>query len=192
MWSASSASLSLSSFVNANVATLTIQAKVNFGVADGSTIPNTASVTSPTNDPDPTDNAGSAGFTVLNNSDLFLTQTAGKLTNQQLTYALSVKNLGPYQAKQLLLNDPMPSGTKFLSVAAGPWTCTPLPINSTGTLSCTASTLNLNATDSLSFTVKVTTTGKNISNTATVSEATFDPNLANNTATLVTKSGAGK
>jgi len=38
----------------------------------------------------------------------------------------------------------------------------------------------------------VTTTGKNISNTATVTAATFDPNLANNTATLVTKSGAGK
>ena len=192
VWSPTSASLSLSSFTNASVATLTIQATVNFGVADGSTITNTASVTSPTNDPDPTNNAGSASFTVLNKADLFLTQTAGKLTNQQLTYSVSVKNLGPYQAKQLLLNDPMPAGTKFVSVAAGPWTCTPLPVNSTGTLSCTVATLNLNATDSLSFTVKVTTTGKNISNTATVSAATFDPNLANNTATLVTKSGAGK
>jgi uncharacterized repeat protein (TIGR01451 family) len=192
VWSASSASLSLASFTNASVATLTIQAKLNFGVADGSTVTNTASVTSTTNDPDPTNNSGSASFTALNKSDLLLTETVGKLMNQQLTYTVSVKNLGPYQAKQLLLNDAMPNGTKFVSVAAGPWTCVPLPVNSTGTLSCTVSTLNLNATDSLSLVVKVTTTGKNITNTATVSAATFDPNLANNTATLVTKSGAGK
>jgi uncharacterized repeat protein (TIGR01451 family) len=192
VWSRSSASVSLASLTNASVITMTIQATLNFGVADGSFVTNTASVTSPTNDPDSTNNAGSASFTVLNNSDLFLTQTVGKLVNQQLTFTVSVKNLGLYQAKQLLLNDPMPSGTKFVSVAAGPWTCTPLPVNSTGTLSCTVSTLNLNAADSLSFTVKVTTTGKNISNTATVSAATFDPNLANNTATLITKSGAGK
>jgi uncharacterized repeat protein (TIGR01451 family) len=192
LWSTSSASLSLSSFINASVATLTIQAKLNFGVADGSTISNTASVTSTTNDPDPTNNAGSASFTALNKSDLFLTQSVSKLTNQQLTFTVGVKNLGPYQAKQLLLNDAMPNGTKFVSVAPGPWTCTPLPVNSTGTLSCTVSTLNLNATDSLSFTVRVTTTGKNITNTAAVGAATFDPNLANNTATLLTKSGAGK
>jgi uncharacterized repeat protein (TIGR01451 family) len=192
VWSASSASLSLSSFTNASVATLTIQAKLNFGIADGSTITNTASVTSTTNDPDSTNNAGSTSFTALNKADLFLTQTAGKLTNQQLTFTVSVKNLGPYQAKQLLLNDAMPNGTKFVGVAPGPWTCTPLPLNSTGTLSCSVSTLNLNATDSLSFTVKVTTTGKSINNMATVGAATFDPNLANNTATLVTKSGAGK
>ena len=192
VWSASSASLSLSSFTNASVATLTIQAKLNFGVADGSTITNTASVTSTTNDPDPTNNSGSASFTALNKADLFLTQSVGKLMNQQLTYTVSVKNLGPYQAKQLLLNDAMPNGTKFVSVAPGPWTCTPLPVNSTGTLSCTVSTLSLNAIDSLSFTVKVTTTGKNITNAATVGAATFDPNLVNNTATLVTKSGAGK
>jgi uncharacterized repeat protein (TIGR01451 family) len=190
--SPSSASLSLASLTNASVVTMTIQATLNFGVADRSQVTNTASVTSPTNDPDPTNNTGSASFTVLNNSDLFLTQAAGKLTNQQLTFTVSVKNPGPYHAKQLLLNDPMPAGTKFVSVSAGPWTCTPLPVNSTGTLSCTVATLNLNATDTLSFTVKVGTTGKNISNTATVSAATFDPNLANNTATLVTKSGAGK
>jgi uncharacterized repeat protein (TIGR01451 family) len=192
VWSSSSASLSLSSFTNASVATLTIQAKLNFGVADGSTITNTGSVTSTTNDPDPTNNASSASFTALNKADLFLTQSVGKLMNQQLTYTVTVKNLGPYQAKQLLLNDAMPNGAKFVSVAAGPWTCTPLPLNSTGTLSCTVSTLTLNATDSLSFTVKVTTTGKNITNTATVGAATFDPNLANNTATLLAKSGAGK
>jgi uncharacterized repeat protein (TIGR01451 family) len=178
VWSASSASLSLSSLTNASVATLTISAKLNFGVADGSTITNTASVTSTTNDPDPTNNSASTSFTALNKSDLLLTQTVAKLVNQQLSFTISVKNLGPYQAKQLLLNDAMPNGTKFVSVAAGPWTCVPLPVNSTGTLSCTVPTLNLNASDSLSFLVKVTTTGKNISNTATVGAATFDPNLA--------------
>ena len=105
------------------LATLTISAKLNFGVADGAMVTNTASMTSTTNDPDPTNNSGSAIFTALNNSDLYTFQSTTKLSNRQLKYAVSAKNLGKYVAKQLTLNDVVPNGSKFVSITPGPWTC---------------------------------------------------------------------
>jgi uncharacterized repeat protein (TIGR01451 family) len=190
VWSASSASLSLSSFTNASVATLTIQAKLNFGVADGSTITNTSSVTSTTNDPDPTNNSGSASFIALNNSDLFVSQSSTKLTNRQLKYTINVKNLGKYIAKQLTLNDAIPSGSKFVSIASGPWTCSAPSPGSNGVISCSLASEAVNATQSLTFVVKVTTPGNVlVNNTANVNAATYDPNTANNTSALSTKVG---
>lgn len=55
-----------------------------------------------------------------------------QLNNRQLGYTINVKNLGPYQARQLVMNDPVPNETKFVSVSQGPWTCTPLPAGSVG------------------------------------------------------------
>lgn len=187
LWSATSASLSLSSFTNVSTSTLTIQAMLNFGVADGSTITNTASVTSTTNDPDPSNNSGSASFAVLNNSDLYIFQSATKLTNRQLKYTVNVKNLGKYMAKQLTLTDAVPSGSKFVSITPGPWTCSAPPVGSTGTISCSGT---VGATQTMVFVVKVTTPGSVlVNNTASVTEETFDPNTLNNTSTLSTKLG---
>ena len=166
-----------------------LTATLNFGVPDGTVITNTASIgaASP-EDPDVGNNTASATVTVQNNANLLLTQSVAKLTNRQLRYTISVKNLGPYQARRIELNDPMPNGTKFVSVAQGPWSCTPLPVGSVGTLNCSLARLDLNASASLTFIVKTTAPGSvNISNTATASAGTFDPNAANNAATLVTR-----
>jgi uncharacterized repeat protein (TIGR01451 family) len=190
VWSASGASLSLSLFSNGSTATLTIQATLNFGVADGSTVTNTASVTSTTFDPDTSNNAASASFTALNNSDLYVVQSAAKLSNRQLKYTVSVKNLGKYLAKQLLLTDAVPSGSRFVSITPGPWTCSAPPAGSAGTISCTLSTEAVNVSQTLVFIVKVTTPGSVlVSNTASISAATFDPNTANNTSILSSKVG---
>jgi uncharacterized repeat protein (TIGR01451 family) len=169
--------------------TISLAATLNFGVPDGTVVTNTVSVaaTSPA-DPDTSNNSASASFTVQNKADLFLTKSVKKLTTRQLSYMIEVKNLGPYQARRLVLNDPMPNGTNFVSVSRGPWTCAPLPVGSVGTLTCTLASLDLNATATLVLVVKTTAPGSvDIVNTATVSPATFDPNLANNSATLVTR-----
>ena len=190
VWSATSASLSLLSLSNGSTATLTIQAKLNFGVADQATVTNTASVTSTTNDPDPTNNSGSASFTALNNSDLYVTQSVTKLANRQLKYTVSVKNLGKYAAKQLLLTDAVPNGSKFVSITAGAWSCTAPAIGAGGVISCSLSAEAVGVTQTMTFVVKVTTPGSMVvNNTASVSEATADPNTANNTSTLGTKLG---
>ena len=190
VWSASGASLSFSALTNGSTATVTIQATLNFGVADGSTITNTASVTSTTFDPDTSNNAASASFTALNNSDLAVSQSATKLTSRQLRYTVNVKNLGKYLAKQLLLTDAVPNGTYLVSIAPGAWSCSAPPIGSTGTISCTLPTEAVSITQTLTFVVKVKTPGSVlVNNTANVSAATFDPNTANNTSTLSSKVG---
>jgi uncharacterized repeat protein (TIGR01451 family) len=190
VWSPSGASLSLSSFTNGSTAAVTIQATLNFGVADGSTVTNTASVASTTFDPDTSNNAATASFKVLNRSDLFVSQSNTKLANRQLKYTVSVNNLGPYLAKQLVLNDAIPAGSKFVSINAGLWSCSAPAVGGAGTISCTMSSEALNAPQSITFTVKVTTPGSIlVTDTASVSGATFDPNLANNSSTQATKVG---
>jgi uncharacterized repeat protein (TIGR01451 family) len=189
---AGGASVNLAQLTNGSSVNLTIQATLNYSVADGTLVTNTASVTSTTFDPNTANNSSSATLRAQNNSDLFVTQSVVKLANQQLQYTINVQNLGPYQARQLVLNDAIPNGTKFVSVAPGPWACAPISAGSTGVLSCTVATLNVNVTDTSSLVVKVTATGSSISNTVTVKASTFDPNGANNSSTLVTKVGAGK
>jgi hypothetical protein len=188
VWSASAASLTLSSLANAGVATLTIQGTLNYNVADQALITNSASVSSSTFDPDLTNNTASASFTTLNNSDLFVTQSSAKLSSRQLQYTVSVRNLGPYLAKQLVLNDPVPAGSKFVSLNAGSWNCSAPAVGSIGTISCSLPTEAVNAAQTITFVVKVTTPGSVlVNNTASISEATFDPNIANNTSTTNTK-----
>ncbi|MGZ4138368.1 MAG: choice-of-anchor Q domain-containing protein [Actinomycetota bacterium] len=188
--SGGNAGLSLGSLTNGSSVTVTVNATLDFGVADGSTVTNTALVTSTTFDPDGSNNSSSVSFTVLNNSDLFVSQSVTKLKNRQLKYTVNVKNLGKYPGKLLLLTDAVPSGAKFVSISAGAWTCSAPPAGSTGTISCTLNSLAVNATQSLTFIVKVTTPGNTlVGNTATISAATFDPNTANNSATLTAKVG---
>ena len=190
VWSGSSATLSLAAFTNGSTARLTIQATLNFGVADGSTISNTASVTSTTFDPNTSNNSASASFKVLNNSDLYVFQSATKLSNRQLRYTVNVRNLGKYTAKGLVLNDPTPNGSTFVSITPGPWTCSAPAVGSNGTISCSLNTEAVGVTQTMVFVVKVTTPGSVlVNNTASVSEATNDPNPANNTSTLSTKVG---
>jgi uncharacterized repeat protein (TIGR01451 family) len=175
---------------NGAMSTVTVNATLNFGVADGSTVTNTASVTSTIFDPNLGNNSGTASFTAQNNSDLYVTQSATKLTNRQLKYTINVRNLGKYLAKQLVLNDAVPSGSYLISVTPGPWSCSAPAVGSTGTISCKLATEAVGATQTITFVAKVKAPGSVlINNTASVSAATFDPNLANNTATLVSKVG---
>jgi uncharacterized repeat protein (TIGR01451 family) len=191
-WSSTSASLSLPSLTNGSTATVTINATLSFAVADGAIVTNTATVTSTTFDPDTSNNSASSSLTAVNNSDLYVFQSTTKLTNRQLQYTVSVKNLGKYVAKQLVLNDPTPSGGTFVSITPGPWKCNAPAAGATGTISCSLNAEAVNATQTMTFVVKVMTPGSVlVDNTASVSAATFDPNTANNTSTLSTKAGPG-
>jgi len=171
--------------------TITIQGTLNAGVQDNLTVTNSASVqASSPDDPNPSNNSASALFMAQNNSDLSVNQSATKLTNRQLKYTVSVKNLGKYLAKQILLTDALPNGSKFVSISLGAWNCSAPAVGSTGTISCTLNSLAVSATQTITFVVKVTTPGNVlVNNTGTVSAATFDPNTANNSSTLVTKLG---
>ena len=184
--------LNLASFLNQASATITIQSTLNFGTLDGSSITNTASGSESTFDPDPSNNSASASFIVQNKSDLFITKQANLTAVKalhDLIYTVVVKNLGPYRAAAVVMNDPVPANSGFVSLDSGGVPCTTPAVGAVGTITCNLGTLSNGAAVTFTITVKIAgaTNKVSISNTATASSPNFDPNLANNTATATTQ-----
>jgi uncharacterized repeat protein (TIGR01451 family) len=186
------AGLSLASLVNGASVTITIQATLNTSVADGTNVTNTASVTSSTLDPDTGNNSGSASIVAQNRSDLFVTKkanlTAVKAT-QNLVYTVTVKNLGPFRAAAVTLNDPVPASSTFVSMNSGGASCTAPAVGQVGTITCNLGNMAVGASATVTITVKISgsTNKTSITNTAVASSPNFDPNLANNSATVTTQ-----
>lgn len=80
---------------------------------------NTATISSATiDDPNPANNVNSAQFATnaaLTDIGLAKTGPATVLQNGQATYTVTAKNNGPVNATNLLVSDPVPSGTTFVS-----------------------------------------------------------------------------
>ena len=171
-----------------------VQAQVNLTVSDGKVLSHTATAAVTTAgsclpcDPDLNNNTVSWNTTIHNKADLFVTERVTKNKNRQLTYIISVKNIGPYDARQLVLHDFIPDTTRFVSHVPGAWSCTVPPVGAVGTVSCVLGTLAAGETRSVTLVLKTTAPGSvDVINTASVSALTFDPNPANNSATLVTR-----
>jgi uncharacterized repeat protein (TIGR01451 family) len=178
--------------VNAS-STITIQATLNSGVADGLAVVNSASVSgaSPI-DPDTSNNSASASFTVQNKSDLFVTKKANLTSvkaSSNLVYTVTVKNLGPYRATAVVLNDPVPANTTFVSLNAGGASCSAPALGTVGTITCNFGNMANGASATVTLTVKVNGSGNktSITNTASASSPSFDPNTANNSASVTTQ-----
>lgn len=184
--------LNLASLLNQASATITIQSTLNFGTLDGSSIGNTASGSQSTFDPDTSNNSASASFLVQNKSDLFITKqvnlTSVKST-QNLVYTIMVKNLGPYRAATVVMNDPVPANSGFVSLNSGGVPCTTPAVGAVGTVTCNPGNMANGASLTFTVTVKVggATNKTSISNTATANSPNFDPNMANNAATATTQ-----
>lgn len=110
----------------------------------------------------------------------------------KLLYMLTVSNLGPEPAQNVIVTDKLDLKTTYVSVSAPKgWTCTYAA--SSGTVTCTSASLASGSSAIIKVSVVVSKTarvGKEVVNNASVSSATFDPNLSNNAAaqkTLVVK-----
>ncbi|PYS94566.1 MAG: hypothetical protein DMF64_00355 [Acidobacteria bacterium] len=101
-------------------------------------------------------------------------------------FGIVVTNLGPDTAQNVSFTEPVPNNTTFVSFTqtGGPtFTCTPLNVGDTGSVSCSITSLAKDAAASFSFVYQVASTGGgNISNTATVSSTTTDPDTGDNSA----------
>jgi uncharacterized repeat protein (TIGR01451 family) len=188
------ANLSLATLPNGATVTITVQATLSASVADGTALANTPSVTSSTFDPNTGNNSGSAGsaiITVQNKSDLLVT-TASSLDvvnfGGTLTYTVTVRNQGPFQASAVTLVDPVPAQAIFLSMNSGGASCTAPPPAMGGTVMCNFGSMASGASATVSFTVRVSIppVPASITNTAVVSSPNFDPNPANNSASVKT------
>src|SRR5205807_1386249 len=80
---------------------------------------NAATVSSATPDPTPGNNAGTDTDTPAAQADLSAIKTDGSATytaGTDVTYTVTVNNTGPSDAQALLLSDPLPAGTTFVSL----------------------------------------------------------------------------
>ena len=113
--------------------------------------------------------------------DLAIAKTGPALVTEgnDVVYTLTARNLGPTIATGVVVSDPVPAGTTFVSAGAG---CSLVA----GVVRCNAGTLNPGQTVTFTFTVRAGS-GTSIVNTATITGNQPDPIPGNNSATVITE-----
>jgi uncharacterized repeat protein (TIGR01451 family)/fimbrial isopeptide formation D2 family protein len=156
-----------------------------------STLANTATVSSPTSDPVPSNNTSTddAGTTQSADLQVVKTLTSSLVAGQQATYSLAVSDGGPSDAAgPVTLTDTLPGGESYVSATGTGWSCGV----SLGTVTCThAGSIVAGAAASVvTLTVDLASDvlPTSISNTATVGSPTPDPDVGNNTSTTTNSS----
>jgi uncharacterized repeat protein (TIGR01451 family) len=171
-------------------ATFNLVANVNGSVPNGSTLSNTATVTSSTPDPTPGNNSSTGTTTVQATADLVLAKTGPTtvVPGTTATYTLTLTNNGPSSAAAATLTDTLPGGATFVSLVqnSGPaFICTTPAVGAGGTVACSNASLAANAVAGFSLVVAIpgnTAIGGTLINTASASSSTADPNGANSSA----------
>jgi uncharacterized repeat protein (TIGR01451 family) len=170
--------------------TATVTIRVTVTAAAGSTLTNTAVASSSTTDPNPANNSGTTTTSVASpppSADLSLSKTASQnpvSTGNNLTYTLVMSNGGPDAASSVLVSDPLPPQTTFVSCTAS---CTAPAVGTNGTVRWDLGTVASAASNTLTVTVHVNAAGgSTITNTANVSSGTQDPNSSNNSTSVTT------
>ena len=109
-------------------------------------------------------------------------------SGKQLTYTITVRNLGPSNALGAVVTDTLPPQARFVSATASQGAgCTTPPVGQTGTLSCRLGFVPNASSRNTTIVVKVVAPKKStITNTASVAADTADPNSTNNSASIST------
>ena len=174
------------------VRTVQITASTPAALTTGSTVTNTATLASPTQDSDPSGRTASVTSTVTTSADLSISKapvTDPIEAGAQQTYVLQITNNGPSVSRGVVVTDALPAGVTFVSVVPATG-CT------TGsTVTCSLGDLGRSATATLQITVQLASNigGTTLANTATVASspasgaATPDPNTGNNSSTVSQK-----
>jgi large repetitive protein len=165
-------------------AKVTIHVPVTIGstVPDGTTLGDEASVKS-SEQPVPAKDKGS--LIVSREADLSIEKTTtltGVVAGEGIEYQLHVKNLGPSEAEDAVVKDPIPAGMKFVTADS------PCTEAAGGTeVVCELGDLpaNFDHEYSVDFEVLPSTTGS-VVNKATIASPTDDPNENNNKAEKTT------
>jgi uncharacterized repeat protein (TIGR01451 family) len=126
---------------------------------------------------------------IMDDLALGLSASSGSVVHGgNLTYTIAVTSKGPDFGYNVRIDDPLPSGTTFVSYNPGGGTCTTPPVGATGTLHCVLNQLEKGDTYSVKLTVKVNAVaGTTLSNTATTVSNMQDFVQSNNKGTLTTK-----
>ena len=168
---------SLGNMASAGNATITIV----MNASGPGPITSNASASSPTFDPNTSNNSATASIVVGALSDLAITKTgpASTTANGQITYTITVTNNGPSTAANVTINDLTPTGLALVSTTGG---CPLFPCNlgtmTNGQVKTITATYGIVSQNVPSFT-----------NTASVASANSDPVSTNNSASATTTVG---
>lgn len=154
-------------------------------------ITNTATVASPTSDPNSKNNTSTVTTTVIPapRADLQITKVAAPAdARNNVTYTLTVTNAGPAAAQNVTVTDAVPANTIFVSAvvtSGADWTMT-LPKASSPNVVFSKASVASGESAAFQITVQLNldTTVTSITNTATVASSISDPNPRNNTSTV--------
>ncbi|HEY5846762.1 MAG TPA: hypothetical protein VIU11_21060 [Nakamurella sp.] len=186
---------------------------VDPAVPDGSTLTDTATVSSATDDPNPGNNTATQGTAVDTTAELWLDKQgvlrsgnpapvlvytlvvhndAGCETDAQSSPTPTCGDGGPSDAQNIVVTDVLPLTSKKVVVQYVSPQCT--YTIATHTVRCTAVTLPAGAKVEFVIEVQVSGSVRDITNTATLTSTTDDPVSANNTNSVkvVVKGGTGK
>jgi uncharacterized repeat protein (TIGR01451 family) len=188
-------SLSRSPLASGTSAQFTLELASDPKTADGTVYTDTASVSSPTGDPNEANNSASAPTTVTGlDADLAVTATgpATAKPGDTLTYALALTNDGPDTAYEVALADPVPAHTKFVTLAqtgGPPFALAKPAVGATGTARATRAQLASGETAAITLKVVVdaaTADRTTIANATTATSAIHDPDASDDRATVST------
>ena len=161
---------------------------VNAGTAAGTTIINSADVTSQTTDPVPSNNATTTNIPVrveiAGDADLALSMTVSPtpvFISSNLTYTIQIQDLGLSNTTDGSMTDTIPPGSTFVSSATTQGSC-----SGTSTVTCTLGAITRGPTIIITITVTAPATPTTLTNTSSVTSSTTDPVLANNSVTVLT------
>jgi uncharacterized repeat protein (TIGR01451 family)/LPXTG-motif cell wall-anchored protein len=152
---------------------------------------NTATVSAATADPDLTNNTDQVTTTVGAAADLQLVKTGPKsvVAGELLAYTITVTNNGPDTATSVVVTDPIPAGTTFVSATGVGWTCA----FTAGVVTCTRPVLSSGDTaPGIALVLNAPSSGDGVVNRASVRSDATDPVRGNNsfgTETILVPSG---
>jgi uncharacterized repeat protein (TIGR01451 family) len=174
------------------VYTFTLRVHVNPGLAGGTVITNTVTISAATADPNPANNSATVLTTVgaAAQADLAVTKTAdvSALTGARFYSHITVVNNGPQAAASVVVVDSLPAGLSGVGFAASGTSlastdgCTN---DLAGHINCHIAAMQVGQTFVLDVSGTAAAPG-DYADTATASSATPDPNTANNSASATT------
>jgi uncharacterized repeat protein (TIGR01451 family) len=143
---------------------------------NGGSVTDSATVTGPFSDPNPSNNTSSASTTVIPPLTITKTGPASANTGQNITYTVTVKNQGPTAANSVTVTDVTPTGLAFISNSG----------DCTNAYPCNLGTVNAGQTKIIMSTYSIPSNfaGTSVTNTANVSSST-----GNNTSSATTTVG---
>ena len=179
---------------NGAMRTMTVVALVDPGLAAGSVITNNATVSSDTADNNNSNNLATTTTLVIASADLRITKTDSPdpvFAGANLSYVLTVTNLGPSWARDVVVIDTLPANVSFVSATISGGSggvCSALGGSPT-VVQCNLGDIENGGIRVITLQTQVASSvphGTTIENTASVSSTTPDPVGANNSASAQT------